>query len=190
MSPTSCRCSTPRRAWLPCVSAGVPRAGRAGPRQGGSGMSATASPPTGSPRQYSPALRRGTTGFGMGPGGSAALAATDIPDPPLLSGAPDCQQAYAASVWATAAAPGAGDAAGRGGRSALAGVRGPKREHPPSEPDDDAGGPAWTWPCGSRSRPRPLGRLGSGRLPAVHPPPIHPVVCRGPYLIFSVGSLV
>ena len=45
-------------------------------------MSATASPPTGSPRQYSPALRRGTTGFGMGPGGSAALAATDIPDPP------------------------------------------------------------------------------------------------------------
>ncbi len=47
----------------------------------GSGMSATASPPTGSPLQYSPALRRVTTGFGMGPGGADALAATDIPDP-------------------------------------------------------------------------------------------------------------
>ena len=35
-----------------------------------------------SPPQYSPALRRVTTGFGMGPGGAGALAATGAPDPP------------------------------------------------------------------------------------------------------------
>ena len=35
------------------------------------------------------------------------------------------------------------------------------------------------------ARPRPLGRLGSGRLPAVHLPPINPVVFRGSYLFTS-----
>ncbi len=45
-------------------------------------MPATASPPMESPPQYSPALRRVTTGFGMGPGGSDALMATGISDPP------------------------------------------------------------------------------------------------------------
>ena len=45
-------------------------------------MSAAASPPVGSPPQYSPALRWVTTGFGMGPGGSSALSATDAPHPP------------------------------------------------------------------------------------------------------------
>ena len=43
---------------------------------------------------------------------------------------------------------------------------------------------------GARSRPRPLGWLGSGRLPAVHPPPIDPVVCRGPYALKELGRLV
>ena len=43
-------------------------------------MPAAASPPTGSPLQYSPALRRVTTGFGMGPGGATALWATSPPD--------------------------------------------------------------------------------------------------------------
>jgi hypothetical protein len=43
---------------------------------------AAASPPTGSPLQYSPALRRVTTGFGMGPGGATALLATGTPRPP------------------------------------------------------------------------------------------------------------
>jgi hypothetical protein len=38
-------------------------------------------------------------------------------------------------------------------------------------------------------RPRPLGRLGSSRLPAVHLPPINPVICRGSYLL-RVGMLV
>jgi hypothetical protein len=44
---------------------------------------------------------------------------------------------------------------------------------------------------GSRyARPRPLGRLGSGRLPAFHPPPINPVVYRGPYLLNSGEALL
>src|SRR3954464_6046331 len=37
---------------------------------------AAASPPKGSPPQYSPALRGVTTGFGMEPGGARALSAT------------------------------------------------------------------------------------------------------------------
>ena len=48
----------------------------------GRGVPAAASPPTGSPLQYSPALRRVTTGFGMGPGGATALSATGTPRPP------------------------------------------------------------------------------------------------------------
>jgi hypothetical protein len=38
--------------------------------------------------------------------------------------------------------------------------------------------------------PRPLGRLSSGRLPAVHLSPSNPVICRGPYRIESVGRVV
>jgi hypothetical protein len=73
MSPTSCRCSTPRRR-----DAGTMLPGR----WGGAGVPAAASPPTGSPPQYSPALCWVTTGFGMGPGGASALSATDTPAPP------------------------------------------------------------------------------------------------------------
>jgi hypothetical protein len=49
---------------------------------GGWGVSAAASPPVGSPPQYSPALRWVTTGFGMGPGGASTLSATGTPHPP------------------------------------------------------------------------------------------------------------
>ena len=45
-------------------------------------MPAAASPPVGSPPQYSPALRWVTTGFGMGPGGASTLSATGTPHPP------------------------------------------------------------------------------------------------------------
>ena len=45
------------------------------------GVSAAASPPVGSPPQYSPALRWVTTGFGMGPGGASTLSATGTPHP-------------------------------------------------------------------------------------------------------------
>ena len=48
----------------------------------GRGVPAAASPPTESLLQYSPALRRVTTGFGMGPGGATALSATGTPRPP------------------------------------------------------------------------------------------------------------
>ena len=73
MSPTSCRCSTPRHPARACSKLTLVQ---------GSGAPATASPPTGLPLQYSPALRRVTTGFGMGPGGATALSATGAPDPP------------------------------------------------------------------------------------------------------------
>jgi hypothetical protein len=36
--------------------------------------------------------------------------------------------------------------------------------------------------------PRPLGRLSSGRLPAVHLSPSNPVICRGPYRIEVRGE--
>ena len=75
MSPTSCRCSTPRR--VSGCGALLPR-----PLLRGWGASAAASPPKGSPPQYSPALRWVTTGFGMGPGGASTLSATDAPHPP------------------------------------------------------------------------------------------------------------
>src|SRR5918994_1549355 len=52
------------------------------PPCGGWGVSAAASPPVGSPPQYSPALRWVTTGFGMGPGGASTLSATGTPHPP------------------------------------------------------------------------------------------------------------
>jgi hypothetical protein len=72
MSPTSYRCSTPRRAvWL-----------NVSPPHRGGEATAAASPPGGSPPQYSPALRWVTTGFGMGPGGASALAATGASPPP------------------------------------------------------------------------------------------------------------
>ena len=49
-------------------------------------MPAAASPPVGSPPQYSPALRWVTTGFGMGPGGASTLSATGTPHPPQPEG--------------------------------------------------------------------------------------------------------
>ncbi len=84
MSPTSCRCSTPRRtgtAVLVRSSFSLPLVPRVCVSRG-SGAPAAASPPVGSPPQYSPALHWVTTGFGMGPGGASALSATGAPDPP------------------------------------------------------------------------------------------------------------
>ena len=69
MSPTSCRCSTPRQVTGP----------RRAPARHPHGGPAAASPPPGFPPEYSPALRWVTTGFGMDPGGSTALSATDPP---------------------------------------------------------------------------------------------------------------
>ena len=90
MSPTSCRCSTPRRVGWRSARRSVlavwpspsgPLAACRSRRLGGWGVSAAASPPVGSPPQYSPALRWVTTGFGMGPGGASTLSATGTPHP-------------------------------------------------------------------------------------------------------------
>ena len=45
-------------------------------------------------------------------------------------------------------------------------------------------------PCLWNARPRPLGRLSSGQLPAFHLSPINPVVCRGSYLLNSGEALL
>jgi hypothetical protein len=85
--------------------------------RGRAGVPAAASPPTGSPPQYSPALCWVTTGFGMGPGGASALSATDTPAPP----GPWC--CAWGCVWRLAAPgrsrAGTGRAGGRAGRSTL-----------------------------------------------------------------------
>ena len=49
------------------------------------------------------------------------------------------------------------------------------------------GEPGLAWNRVWKRRPRPLGRLSSSRLPAVHLPPINPVICRGPYLLSQWG---
>src|SRR5215212_5280729 len=128
MSPTSCRCSTPRRAPSPRRS--VSRRPDRRPH-GGWGVPAAASPPVGSPPQYSPALRWVTTGFGMGPGGASTLSATGTPHPrhaggegphtapsprgrPLLAGrpralhvSPQVSRSHGLTVHASVAADGA-----------------------------------------------------------------------------------
>jgi hypothetical protein len=153
-------------------------------------VTAAASPPAGSPPQYSPALRRVTTGFGMGPGGTGALSATGTSDPRRPSGPcwmRGCQIAAAeaepgALVRAHTATTGSrrAEASSFGAGGAPRSRRGAARRGPPRC--------AFAIERRCHARPRPLGRLGSGRLPAVHPPPIHPVVSRGPYLFSSGGA--
>jgi hypothetical protein len=53
---------------------------------------------------------------------------------------------------------------------------------PPSGARRPTVGSRRRWDRSQDLRPRPLGRLGSSRLPAVHLPPINPVICRGSYL--------
>ena len=61
--------------------------------------------------------------------------------------------------------------------------RGPVRGvSPPSGARRPTVGSRRRWDRLQDLRPRPLGRLGSSRLPAVHLPPINPVICRGSYL--------
>ena len=174
--------------WTAAAAARPGGGGAAGP----AGGPAAASPPGGSPPQYSPALRRVTTGFGMGPGGATALSATGPPGgpPPPAAGA---RRRRCCVVWpgtARGRARGAGGRRGRrrrgrGGRGrAAAGPGGAGR----AGPRGGAPGAARSGAGRGRFRPRPLARLGSGRLPAVHPPPIDPVVCRGPYSLSGWGD--
>ena len=215
MSPTSCRCSTPRRPGpVPGPGSLVLSRCPGPPVSRGPGAPAAASPPVGSPPQYSPALRWVTTGFGMGPGGASALSATGAPDPPSVGpgGAAlsssryvvVCPTAWERTGWGDGLPPGRAPAPG-----SCPGGRGPRpqgRAGPPqaacdgiwvgvcrSGPESRRGSCAVPVPPARWSdwgdRPRPSARLGSGRLPAVHPPPVNPVVSRGPYPQ-SVGRLV
>jgi hypothetical protein len=142
----------------------------------------------GSPPQYSPALRWVTTGFGMGPGGASTLSATGTPHPHREARRPSCASPAGGRPALLSAHPralsrntphahprrsrGAGHGQDEGIPLPLA------RAAPRSGPDAGSAGD-------SDLRPRPLGRLGSSRLPAVHLPPINPVICRGSYLVMS-----
>ena len=155
-------------------------------------MSAAASPPAGSPPQYSPALRWVTTGFGMGPGGASALSATGTPHPPR-PGRRERLDAPPLPACAIARAGSSGEerAPARPARLTAV-VSGPTREGRDARGAHPSAADRWR-ACAHQLwevRPRPLGRLGSSRLPAVHLPPIDPVICRGPYLVYPVGRLV
>ena len=163
-------------------------------------MPAAASPPVGSPPQYSPALRWVTTGFGMGPGGASTLSATGTPHPRHAGGrgAPCCARAAGSAPHAPVRSPARPVQQHRPLTVPAPGVRPPPGEGSPAVrrglPLGEEGLPSrWREPPRCRAttpdrntmqviHPRPLGRLGSSRLPAVHLPPINPVICRGSYL--------
>src|SRR5687768_13051685 len=107
MSPTSCRCSTPRRVrGRRAIVLSAPGrlavwpASRLADSVREWGVPAAASPPVGSPPQYSPALRWVTTGFGMGPGGASTLSATGTPHPRYAGGRDPCCATLAAPLLA------------------------------------------------------------------------------------------
>ena len=169
----------------------------------GRGVPAAASPPTGSPLQYSPALRRVTTGFGMGPGGATALSATGTPRPPRPApamvvpvrapshGSGACPPRMGCWSWCSSGlvfwfwCAGLGAYINHEARTC-------RGADSPLGCSPQARCPAWGTEPKRRAhgvvvarRPRSLGRVSSGRLPAVHLPPINPVISRGAYLIMS-----
>ena len=193
MSPTSCRCSTPRR-----VSALRSRRGAIGrrvisrQRVGGvrGGLASRGVAPTVlSGAALGHDRVRDGTGWGqhaLGHGHPAPPARRDEDaalaprsqsgaaasgTAPLLAGRPRALHSPHITPHASVlpAAAGRGRRPGRDSHLPLARAA-------PLPPTD---------PGGKRPqevRPRPLGRLGSSRLPAVHLPPINPVICRGSYL--------
>ena len=201
MSPTSCRCSTPRRvlaigyglsSWLSARSAS-----RRLDSEGG-GCPRRPRLPWGRPHST---LRR-CAGSRPGSGWDRVGPARSRPRAPPTPGTPGTRRPV---VCASAA--GCAPATLLSGRPRAlpstthanthrfrsAARRGGTRPLPEeaSSPPPGAGRPAaasttpdWMRRC-EGIRPRPLGRLGSSRLPAVHLPPINPVICRGSYLITS-----
>ncbi len=153
MSPTSCRCSTPRRERRDEDGRDDGRCG-AGCRARGPHFPGSCPPST------SPALAVGTTGFGMGPGGS--------PPRSLTPGTPPAHRR--SSLMRS----------GRIRRSSgiEIGARrtGRRRRGPP--PGRQRKGP-----------PTPMRTAPLRRLPAFHARPLNPVVCRGAYLLKGRSDL-
>jgi hypothetical protein len=124
MSPTSCRCSTPRR-------------GGGGGGAVGGGPPATATSPTACKPQYPAALAWGTTGFGMGPGGATPPAVTGGPPPAPPAPRGDGGRPCGGRVGTTTRQGVAGSAAGRRGAARRTrGGREPRlgHEHPSAAP--------------------------------------------------------
>ncbi len=163
MSPTSCRCSTPRRGSGARAGGGTDQCAGAGRAfgSGAAGCRAHGPPFPGScPPSTPPALAGGTTGFGMGPGGTPPRSRTrGTPPPPTTVSL----HAY------TQTAAGERDQIihrGRGIGATGPGRRGPRP--PPPHP-----GPNTVKP------PAPMRTAPLRRLPAFHARPLNPVVCRG-----------
>jgi hypothetical protein len=123
----------------------------------------------------------------MGLGGAMALTTTRTPQP--VSGT---------VTWVAAGAVCAGGHPG--GHPSSASARSARMCLRHTSPVAGAPGAAWWHRSGDGKRwrgasvvwyePRPLGRLGSSRLPAVHRPPIDPVISRGSYLVKRVRRLI
>lgn len=175
MSPTSCRCSTPRRG----RQEGSPDG------SGGRGRPRRPRLPRGRPRSTLRRCAGSRPGSGWDRVGPARSRPRAPPAPRRLPPGPGARSlSRSCSASAAAAPPGA--ARPRAPRTTLpppGPPRGPPR--PGGPPADPARGV-----LAGGARPRPSARLGSGRLPAVHPPPVNPVVCRGPSLLLAAGTLV
>jgi hypothetical protein len=196
MSPTSYRCSTPRRAM---VAAGCPRSSV--PKVGGvrGGLASRGVAPT--------VLSGAALGHDRvrdGTGWDQRALGHGHPAPPESlrgSGTPDNhthvrhlpQQRIPARPSARPARLIRSDCFARSLRPAVVGSCAPAggiatplpgASRPSTRRCDGARRNSYVWGI----RPRPLGRLGSGRLPAVHPPPIDPVICRGSFSISGRGG--
>jgi hypothetical protein len=199
MSPTSCRCSTPRHDADPCPDGGR-RAGAGGAR-GGLASRGVAPPVLSGAAAGHDRVRDGTGWVrrALGHGPAPRPPAGRRPDTSASTSLPPA----AGESPAAGALPGTAAVVGRN-RTRCAGSAptlrtpgspvGPRRAGPlrfsslarpaPAPARRRERGPAARW----QRRPRPLGRVGSGRSPAVHPPPIDPVVSRGPYLFSEWGD--
>ena len=201
MSPTSCRCSTPRRDAAPCPD-GDRRAG-AGRARGGLASRGVAPPVLSGAAAGHDRVRDGTGWVrrALGHGSAPRPPAGHRPDtglrlrlrrsrrrpgsPPAAGALPGT--AGVVGAWSVRVRLGIG--IGRY-RSVSVGRRGPAPVGSLARPAPCPRPAAGTGPGGAtqQRRPRPLGRVGSGRSPAVHPPPIDPVVSRGPYLVSQWGD--
>jgi hypothetical protein len=219
MSPTSCRCSTPRQVpgrwlsasgfWLSAISnrsfrpdrlaiwlfaVSPPRLTASRLRHEGGGCPRRPRLPWGRPHSTLRRCAGSRPGSGwdrVGPARSRPRA----PPTPLGSAGALVHVCVAVSQSATRRHTSHGESAPRSCPLARAPCSAPSRfcvsvaqarpgegDSPPSGARRPTVGSRRRWDRSQDLRPRPLGRLGSSRLPAVHLPPINPVICRGSYL--------